>query len=90
MAGFALVKWGSSHWDWDLVTGNWGKNVKNQEWEWDLRNAKWDLEKNELGNGIGTPASGPSVNIVTRGSTSQLSGSISFSFFFFLFSSCRD
>mgnify|MGYP001799652142 CR=1 FL=1 len=21
-AGFALGKWGSSHWDWNLVTGN--------------------------------------------------------------------
>ena len=32
-----------------------GKNVKNQKWEWNLIIAKWDLEKNELGNGIGIP-----------------------------------
>ena len=60
LAGFAPVrKWGSSH----TGTGIWslgmGKNIKNQKWERDLRIAKWDLEKNELGNGIGTP-SGPS------------------------------
>ena len=33
------------HWNWDLVTGNGKKNVKNQKWEWDLRIAKCDLEK---------------------------------------------
>ena len=33
----------------------WEKNVKNQKWEWNFRIAKWDLEKNKLGNGIGTP-----------------------------------
>ena len=48
------------HWDWELVTGNGKKNVKNQKWEWDLRTAKSDLEKNELGNGIGPPPSGSS------------------------------
>ena len=26
LAGFVLGKWGSSHWDWDLVTGN-GKKM---------------------------------------------------------------
>ena len=59
MAGFALGKWDSSH----TGTGIWslgmGKNVKNQKWEWDLRITKWDLEKNELGNGIGTPVQNP-------------------------------
>ena len=28
LPGFALGKWGSSHWDWDLVTGNGGKMLK--------------------------------------------------------------
>ena len=45
LAGFALGKWDSNPWDWDLDNGN-EKNVKNQKWEWDLRIAKWDLEKN--------------------------------------------
>ena len=26
---FALGKWDLSHWDWNLVTGNGNKNVKN-------------------------------------------------------------
>ena len=38
LAGFALGKWGSSHWEWEKI-------VKNQKWEWNLRMAKWDLEK---------------------------------------------
>ena len=46
LAGFALAKWGSSLWDWDLVSGNGKKIVKYQKWEWDLRIAKRDLEKN--------------------------------------------
>ena len=40
LEGFALGKWDSSPWDWDLDTGN-EKNVKNQKWEWDLRIAKY-------------------------------------------------
>ena len=40
---------GFGHWEWK-------KNMlKNQKWEWDSRIAKWNLEKKELGNGIGTP-----------------------------------
>ena len=42
-----------------------GKNVKNLKWEWDLRITKWDLKKRELGNGIGTPPSGPSDKTLT-------------------------
>ena len=44
LVGFTLGKWGSSHWDYDLVM-DMGKNVKNQKWAWDLRIAKWDLGK---------------------------------------------
>ena len=33
------------------------------KWEWDLSTGKWDFEKkNGLGNGPGTPPSGPSMN----------------------------
>ena len=65
LAGFALGKWGLSHWDWDLVTGNGKKCLKikkEKKMEMDLIIAKWDLEKKELGNGIGTvPPSGTSI-----------------------------
>ena len=37
------------HWDWDLVTGKWKNNVKNEKWEWDLRIAKWDWKKKWIG-----------------------------------------
>ena len=58
--------WLKPRWTGILVTGN-EKNVKNKKWEWDLRIAKWDLEKNELGNGIGTrPPSGPSYIFVAN------------------------
>ena len=34
------------------------------KWEWDLSTGKWDFEKkNGLGNGTGTPPSGPSLNL---------------------------
>ena len=39
LAGFALGKWGSSHWDWDLVTRNGKKmlEIKNGNGIWELR-----------------------------------------------------
>ena len=55
LAGLALGKWGSSHTATRIWSLGMGKNFKNQKWEWNLRIAKWDLEKNVLGNGIGTP-----------------------------------
>ena len=60
LAGFVLGKWGSSHWDWDLVTGNGKKmlKIKNRNGILEFRSEVW--KKNELGNGIGNPPSGPS------------------------------
>ena len=67
LAGFSLGKWGSSHWDLDLVTGNGKKMLKIKNWNgiWELRNGIW--KKNELGNGTGNPLQDPHSLIVHSG-----------------------
>ena len=51
LAGFAMGKWGSSHWDWDLVTGTGKKmlKIKNGNGIWELQSRIWKKMNWEMG-----------------------------------------
>ena len=56
--GFKPLGLGFGHWEWEKML-----KINNGNGIWELRSGKLDLEKNELGNAIGTHPSGTSDTI---------------------------